>query len=409
MLATIAARLKLSLTDMATACGLPRTTAGRLLTNEFPVRANDLERQRIRTALHELFANAGATPEELAEMWFAHARRRSRDQSPLDVYGGPRDHVPGHAKAPVQNPEEETEMLLPKQALTTAARRHFKLFSNPFDGDVIKDDQMFNGDDVRYVREAAWQCAQNSSFVAVVGESGAGKTTIQTDLEERIRRSADPVTIIKPSVLGMEQTERQGTQLRSGDILHAIITQLDPQRSVPQTLQARTVLAHKLLAASAEVGNTHLLVVEEAHSMPNATLKHLKRLHEMRLGRRPLLGILLLAQTELKTRLANGLRDGSLREVAQRCEVVELLPLDNDLRAYLECRASAAGVRLDALMDGPAVDQLRARLTIRSRDGRGGATSMCYPLAVNNMMTKCLNEAAELGVPMVNKDIVAAA
>ena len=193
--------------------------------------------------------------------------------------------------------------------------------------------------------------------------------------------------------------------LKSADILHAIITTLQPSATVPQTLQARTVRAAKMMTASAETGATHLLLLEEAHALPDATLKHLKRLHELRQGRRPLLGILLLAQPELKVRLANGLRTGALREVAQRCEIVELLPLDNDLHAYLSCRAAAAGLRLDTLMDADAVAQLRARLTRKTAQG---AVSMCYPLAVNNMMTRALNTAAELGVPLVTKDVVAA-
>lgn len=296
-------------------------------------------------------------------------------------------------------------MLLPKQTMTPQARRHFKLPTNPFQGEVTSELQMFNGDDIHYVRESAWQCCKTGSFVAIVGESGAGKTTVQTDLEERIAQSNEAITVIKPSVLGMEQSERQGTQLRSADILHAIISTLAPQRTMPQTLQARTVAAHKLLTASAELGNQHLLVVEEAHSMPDAALKHLKRLHELRNGRKPLLGILLIAQPELKKRLANGLRDGSLREVAQRCEIVELLPLDGDLRAYLACRAGAAGVKLDDLIDPQAVEALRERLTVK---GEGGArVSICYPLAVNNLLTRALNKAAEIGMPVVNRDLVA--
>lgn len=294
-------------------------------------------------------------------------------------------------------------MLLSKQALTPQARRHFKLFTNPFDGEVTSDAQMFDGADVRYVREAAWQCSQVGGFVAIVGESGAGKTTIQTDLEARLQVEGRNVISIKPSVLGMEESNAKGQMLKSTDILHAIITTLQPEAVVPQTLQARTVKAGRMLTASAEAGAAHLLVIEEAHGLPDATLKHLKRLHEMRLGRRPLLGILLIAQPELKVRLANGLRTGALREVAQRCEIVELLPLDGDLRAYLECRANAANQQLDSLVEPKAVDELRVRLT---RKTQGGAVSMCYPLAVNNMVTRALNKAAELGLPVVTADLV---
>lgn len=297
-------------------------------------------------------------------------------------------------------------MLLPKQSLTSEARKHFRLFSNPFSGEVQTTAQMFDGAEVRYVREAVWQCAQNGGFMAIVGESGSGKTTIQCDLEERITLASDPITVIKPSVLGMEQLDRLGARLKSTDILHAIISQLDPLRSVPQTVQARTVAAQKLLIKSAESGNRCLLVIEEAHSVSDETLKHLKRLHEMRLGRRPLLGILLLAQPELAKRLADGLRNATLREVTQRCELLQLLPLDNELRAYLETRASAAGVKLETLIDQAGIDALRERLTLR-RPGDRKAVSMCYPLAVGNMLTKALNEAAAVGVPLVTKDVMA--
>ena len=296
-------------------------------------------------------------------------------------------------------------MLLPKTALTPQAARHFKLFRNPFDGEVINDAAMFRSDDVVYVREAAWHCAQNGGFVAIVGESGAGKTTIQADLEARLEQHSDQaVIVIKPSVLGMEENNHKGQMLKSTDILSAIISTLDPATTVPQTLQARTVKANKLLAASFQTGNSHLLVIEEAHGLPDSTLKHLKRLHEMRHGRRALIGVLLLAQPELKVRLTAGLRSGLLREVAQRCEVVELLPLDNDLGAYLQCRAAAQQVDLSKLMYTGAIDQLRVKLT---RKTSGGAVSMCYPLAVNNMVTRCLNAAAELGVPLVTKEVVA--
>jgi type II secretory pathway predicted ATPase ExeA len=306
------------------------------------------------------------------------------------------------AKTPESN-EEDNDMLLPKQSLTPDARRHFKLFTNPFDGEVTRDEMMFVGDEFAYVREAAWQCALTGGFVALCGESGAGKTTVLTDLEARLARDPRGVIVIKPSVLGMEESDSQGTKLKSADILHAIITQLDPQQLVPQTMSARTLRARKLLTGSTQAGNSHLVVIEEAHSMPDSTLKHLKRLHELRDGRRPLLGILLLGQPELKLRLAAGLRSGALREVAQRCEVVELLPLDADLKPYLQRRAAACNVQLESLIDDDAIQQLRTRLT---RKDRGTAISMCYPLVVNNLLTRALNEAANLGEPIVTRDLI---
>lgn len=403
MLVGIAARLNVQVTELAKAGGISRTSMQRVLTNEWPA---SYDRKAIEHGVIELLRERGAHVDELATAFHAYQRRVLRAVRPAaQAAATPPDATPttGAAAAP---PPEDPPMLLPKQALSPAARRAFKLFTNPFDGEVLNDEAMFIGDDIAYCRESIWQCAHNSGFVAVVGESGAGKTTLLQDLEARleVERSGNSVIVIRPGVLGMEGNDTKGKAIKSADILHAVITRLAVNEAVPQTLQARTTRAGKILASSAQVGNTHLLVVEEAHSMPDATLKHLKRMHEMRLGRKPLLGILLLAQPELKERLAEGLRTGVLREVAQRCEVVELLPLDGDLKAYLQRRAAAAGVQLEAIVDDQAIEQLRTRLTFRKY---GQAISMCYPLAVNNLITRALNTAAELGAPKVTKDVVA--
>lgn len=403
-LGATAAKLNVTVSEIAAELNLPRTTVYRILSNEWPVRAKAAELQAMRDAIEALLVRHGATAEQLALLW--HANLRHGSDASVDKYGRPLDHVPAAGRGqPINPPPEEPDMLLPKQALSPLARRHFKLFTNPFDGEVQKEEQFFAGDDMRYVREAAWQCSQNGGFAAIVGESGAGKTTVQADLEARLQAEGRGVIVIKPSVLGMEESNSKGQMLKATDILHAIITTLQPDATVPQTLQARTVRAAKMLTASCEAGATHLLVIEEAHGLPDHALKHLKRLHELRQGRRNLLGILLLAQPELKVRLANGLRTGTLREVAQRVEIVELLPLDADLRGYLSTRADAAGAKLAELVDDGAVEQLRARLT---RKTSNGAVSMCYPLAVNNMLTRAMNAAAELGVPKVTRDVIAA-
>lgn len=404
-LAEVMAVLCVGVRQLAIAAKVSPSAAFRLLHNDWPARANEHDRTDMRAGIEQLLLARGAMPSQMATLW--HADPQAMPDRPVR---GPQawkfnNQASAANSAPADPaPEEDSDMLLPKQTLEPQTRRHFKLASNPFDGEVTRDEQMFNGDDIRYVRETAWQCCVTGGFVAIVGESGAGKTTIQADLEERIANGSEPITVIKPSILGMAQSERQGSQLRSADILHAIISTLAPQRSVPQGEQARKVAAHKLLATSAQLGNHHLLVIEEAHSMPDAALKHLKRLHEIRNGRRPLLGILLLAQPELKQRLVDGLREGNLREVAQRCEVVQLLPLDGDLRAYLQCRAAAAGVALDSLIDAGGVEALRERLTVKKTGQK--PYSICYPLAVHNLLTKCLNRAAEIGMPVVNEDLV---
>ena len=79
-------------------------------------------------------------------------------------------------------------MLLPKQTLSEAARKQYTLFTNPFDGEVTSDAEMFINGEIRFVHETAWQAAVGGRMVAVIGESGAGKTTMLDDLKEKIVR-----------------------------------------------------------------------------------------------------------------------------------------------------------------------------------------------------------------------------
>lgn len=74
--------------------------------------------------------------------------------------------------------QKEDNMLLRKTRLSLSTLRHFGLVSSPFDDEIRSSDDLFKSDDVRYVREYMYDTATQGGFVAVVGESGAGKTTL---------------------------------------------------------------------------------------------------------------------------------------------------------------------------------------------------------------------------------------
>ena len=96
-----------------------------------------------------------------------------------------------------------------------------------------------------------------------------------------------------------------------------------------------------------------------------------------------------------------------VREVMQRIEVARLPPLAADLAAYLQCRATAAGRKLDEFITPDGVDELRARLTVQGT-GQAAPVSLLYPLNVNNWMAAALNTAADLGAPHVDRDVIRA-
>lgn len=296
-------------------------------------------------------------------------------------------------------------MLLPKQSLSEQARKKFALLTNPFDGEVTRDEQMYVNGEIRFAQEVAWQAALGGRMVAIVGESGAGKTTMLDGLKERILRERRPVVVIEPSVEGMEENDAKGKSIKSADIHAAIVYTLDANASVARGSERRSRQVRRMLEESVtQSGRSHLLVIEEAHALPVPTLNHLKRMHEkMRLGRSSMLGILLMGHPELERKLARH----DVREVMQRTALARLPPLGADLGPYLQLRAAAVGRKLGEFITPEGVDELRSRLTVH--DGRHEApVSLLYPLNVNNWMIAALNTAAELGAPCIDRDVIRA-
>lgn len=313
------------------------------------------------------------------------------------------------AAPPIPKPTE-TEgadpMLLVNAGLRPETRAHFKLPRSPFVDDVQSPDDVYQTPSVRYVRAALTDCAQHHGFIAVVGESGSGKTTLAEDLQERIRTDGRDIIVIKPYVLAMEGNDAKGKTLKSAQIAEAICLALDPHVRLRSTSEARFRQLHNLLTASRRSGQRHLLIIEEAHCLPLATLKHLKRFLELKDGMQRLLGVALIGQPELRDRL-NG-QNAEVREVAQRCEVVTLDPLDSELEGYLQHKFARFDLKLADVFTPDAFDAMRTRLIYRPRGGKPtDVRSLCYPLVVNNLVCRAMNAAAAAHWPQVDAQVIA--
>ena len=390
-LATLLSSLELTQGHLSRGTGISRSAVHRLVVDgKWPARAAAAARKKVQAFLQA----CGVTPDQVEAALAAPAKK-------LASVVGATEAVP--EEATTHNPEEDA-MLQPKQTLTESARKKFGLFVNPFAGEVTSDEEMFTNGEIRFVQEAAWQAAIGARMVAIIGESGAGKTTMLDDLKEKITRQHKPIVCIEPSVEGMEDNDHRGKSMKSADIQAAIVYTLDHQATVALGAEKRSRQVYRMLEESTTSGRSHLLIIEEAHALPVPTLNHLKRLHEkMRMGRRPMLGILLLGHPELEKKLSRY----DVREVMQRTEIARLRPLEADLGAYLQVRVQRVGRKLEELITPDGVDELRSRLTVNAGD-RAGFKSLLYPLNVNNWMIAALNTAAELGAPRVDRDVIRA-
>lgn len=320
-------------------------------------------------------------------------------------------HTPTKARAgrtpSTPKSKGDAAMLLRKQALTQEARRAFNLTRDPFTDDVQDAADVFTSPDVRYVRESMWATARHGGMLAVVGESGAGKSTLRRDLIDRIRRESASMIVCEPYVLGMEENDERGRTLKAAAIAEAVIAAVAPLEKPRRSAEARFRQLHHVLRESHRSGNRHVLVIEEAHGMPTATLKHLKRFFELEDGFKKLLSIILIGQTELRMKLSE--QNAEVREVVQRIEIVELPALDNHLAEYLDFKFRRVGLQLDQVMDAGAIDALRDKLSISKRGARPNERqlhSLLYPLAIANVTTAAINLAANIGAPQVTAEII---
>ncbi|PTS85515.1 transposase [Pseudomonas sp. HMWF032] len=312
-----------------------------------------------------------------------------------------------NAKAPA-NPtkkaidDQECEpMLLRKQVLLPETKRAFAIFRDPFD-DLQCVEDMYVNPDIRYIRESMYQVARHDGFLAVVGESGAGKSTLRRDLINRLNAEGAPVLVIEPYVLAMEDKGEKGKALRTSHIADAIVDTVAPLERPKSNPEARFRQMHRALKNSYESGFRHVLIIEEAHSMPISTLKHLKRLRELESGFTKLVSIILIGQTELMVKLSE--RNAEVREVVQRIEVAELLPVSAArLGEFLAFRMDRAGKKLAEVIDPSGVQAIAERLTNAGRDTK---RSLLYPLAIGNLVVAAMNLATSIGAPLITDEVI---
>jgi type II secretory pathway predicted ATPase ExeA len=204
---------------------------------------------------------------------------------------------------------------------------------------------------------------------------------------------------VEPYVLAMEAQDKVGKTLRSHHLAESIMAAISPLAKTVSSPEARFRQLHIAMRDSSRSGHAHVLVIEEAHSLPLATLKHLKRFRELKDGLRPLLSIILLGQPELAAKLSE--HNPEVREVVQRIEIVTLPALNSDLDAYLKHRFARIGIPSEKIFARDAIEALRTKFT----PSRASAT-LLYPLAVANALTAAMNRAAEIKMPQVTADVI---
>jgi MSHA biogenesis protein MshM len=184
----------------------------------------------------------------------------------------------------------------------------------------------------------------DEGIVKVSGEVGSGKTMLCRVLMERLPSHVDTIYLATPS-------------LASDEILLAIADDLDLKLSQERRTVVLRELQEQLISRYA-AGRRVVILIDEAHAMPDDTLEQVRLLSNLESNRHKLLQIVLFGQPELDATLAKA----SLRQLRDRItHAFRMRPLSSDeVTRYLSFRMRAAGYRGPELFT-PRASSLVAR------------------------------------------------
>ena len=281
--------------------------------------------------------------------------------------------------------------------LTMKTYKKFGLFQDPFNGDVTKADDVYLTDETRFIAEFLYQTAKVGGMVALLGESGSGKTTIRRYAMDRIQSENQKIKIITPRSIDK-------ARLTTSAICDAIIQDCSAEKP-RRTIEAKSRQVERILTNSSRAGYSHVLMIEEAHDLSIPTLKYLKRFWELEDGFKKLLAIVLIGQTEMKAKLDES-QNWEAREVIRRIEVLELKPFGTgeEIAAYLDIKFGRLKKERSKIITDSGCEALAEKLRKQTR--RGVVYSVAYPLLINNWVRRAMNQAAELGAESVDADVV---
>lgn len=297
--------------------------------------------------------------------------------------------------APVITPLEKT-------MLTPAAKKHFGLAEDPFSEEIHDAADIFRGTDVNENREILWNWSTGTALGALIGESGSGKSWLRQDLEDRIARSNEKVRLIRPPMI-------DAGRITARVLCESIVFELAPGEKVCSSPAAATKQITDLLKTATKEGWRCVMLIEEAHKLTVPALRDLKAAFELQDGFKRLLSVVLIGQNPEMDELLNEIRNSRARELIKRISRVYVKPLHtNALKPFLAHKFERAGASVDRVLDDSAYGAILAdRIKFDPKSKR--VANDCYPLAVQTLVTRAMNEAAALGAPRVTADIVVAA
>ncbi len=216
---------------------------------------------------------------------------------------------------------------------------HFGLKEPPF-RITPHTDFFFQGANRGATLEALlYAITHDEGIVKVSGEVGSGKTMLCRVLMERLPQTVETIYLANPS-------------LSRDEILFAIGDELKLELGKDRTTRVLRALQEHLIRLFGE-GRRVVVLIDEAHAMPDETLEEIRLLSNLESNRHKLLQIVLFGQPELDEHLDTA----GMRQLRERItQSFQLEPLvRSDIENYVDFRMRAAGYRGPKVFNAGAI------------------------------------------------------
>lgn len=373
-----------------------RSTFNKLLNQRRWTKKFTSRRASLDEAIVTFLTGKGVSLTEAKRIW--------EDGTPIDpsvLKKYSRMHIrQKNAQANLHKQRSQATTIQPEPEMLTAnTKSHFKVARDPFVNEINSPEDLFLHEQQRFVREQMLNTVNSGTMLAVIAESGAGKTQVRKAFYHSVSQSDGKMIIIEPQVVDK-------SSMKPGAILSAIVDELE-LGNLPNNMERVPRIIQKELRARVVLGYKFALIFEEAHDLPDKVLKYLKRIWEWDDGFRKLLGIILVGQNELR----NNLHETQLqvREFSRRCHQVELYPLGDSMGEYLTHKFNRAGQDINKIMTPEAVEHLRKKLLGNQKYGvisQSVVVDHSYPLTVNAWVSSAMNLASKIGEPLITPEVI---
>lgn len=317
-----------------------------------------------------------------AETVFRNMTEKSHNFEKLEIiYAALKDKIDGK-KGILKNKKakEALKMInLPQYCLD-----HFNLKTEPFTAGEVP---MYRNEVFDAAINTLLNAALKNQFLLLKGSVGAGKSTVVTEVRKQLKLKYSQkikLIYIRPTFV---------EHITDSFIANNIITQLTGEKA-PQTFDSKTNAVAHAINRECQKNRSVCIMIDEAHRLRPNALRSFKRWWEGLGSHEGKMGIILIAQPNIKPLLESS----DLTEVRYRLAICDFDPFQSnngknleEYRKYIEFKLKNAGVT-EPIFTDEAIEQIAIRCDT--------------PLEINCLCNHALLQAANIQEKTVGYDIL---